>query len=90
MPNTIKCGQCALYAEQLKPQPGNKPPKSLRRGHCLNRTIYAVNKPGKPVYPPGAKTTELPHGRHKIASVREDQLMAHCTAASATVKPTGR
>jgi hypothetical protein len=82
MSNDIKCGQCVLYAEQLKPQPEDRPAKSLHRGHCLDRTIYAVNKPGSPVYPPGAKTAELPNGRHKIAGVREDQLVPNCTAAS--------
>ena len=83
MPNTIPCGKCIRYAAQEKPQPKDKPPKQLHRGHCLARTIYAVNKPGKPVYPPGAKTAELPYGRHKIFSVRKTQLVPHCTNAVA-------
>lgn len=83
MPNTIQCGKCTRYAAQVKPQPGDKPPKPLHRGHCLARTIYAVNKPGNPVYPPGAKTEELPYGRHQIFSVRNAQLVPNCTAAVA-------
>lgn len=81
MPNTIKCGQCALYAEQLKPQPGNKPAKSLHRGHCLNRTIYAVKKHRKQEFPPGAQTAIRRFNQHKIVSVREDAMVPHCTAA---------
>jgi hypothetical protein len=82
MKNKIPHGQCAHYSAQSKPQPGDKPAKSLHRGHCLIGTVYAVNKPGTQNYPLNAKTAELPFGRHQIKSVRENDIDPHCPSAT--------
>lgn len=83
MANIIPCGDCIFYHSLVRPQSGKRTAKDLHRGHCLNRTIYAVNKPGTHTYPAGAKTANLPYGRHKIIMVRTHTVVPHCTA----VKP---
>jgi hypothetical protein len=80
MANTILCGQCIHYSELRKPKEKGGY-KSLKKGHCLDQTVYAKNKPGKPVYPPNAKLEDLPFQQHKIVLVRETQIVLHCTAA---------
>ena len=81
MSNTIKCGKCTLYRPIKKPLRTKEGGfKTLPRGHCLDRTIYASNKPGDHVYPPRAKLKELPFGRHQITIVRADEVVPHCTA----------
>jgi len=79
MANTIPCGQCIFYAELRKPKEKGGY-KSLRRGHCLDKTIYA-KKPGNIVYPPLAKVEERPFQQHKIVMVKEKEIILHCTAA---------
>jgi hypothetical protein len=82
MANTLPCGRCALYHPIMKPLRKKEGGfKDLKRGHCLDRTVYASNKPGKPVYPKKAKVRELPFGRHQVALVRVEQVVPHCTAA---------
>lgn len=80
MANNIPCGQCVFYHELRKPKTKGGY-RSLHKGHCLDRTIYAKNKPGNIVYPPKAKLEDLPYQQHKIVLVREEQIMEHCTAA---------
>lgn len=41
----------------------------LTRGHCLAKSLYAKNAPGKPVYPPKAKLEDLPNGTSKVVLV---------------------
>ena len=77
MANNVKCKDCSFYHEQRKPlRKGGT--KSLQRGHCLAQTVYASNRPDNPVFPPNAKTAELPYGRHQITAVMEDELRPHC------------
>ena len=77
MPDTV-CSNCVHYAP-IKIPTGNRGSKNTRQGHCLAQSVYAVNKPGKNVYPIGAKTAVLPYARHSIVVVREDQIVLHCT-----------
>jgi len=80
MANNIPCGQCANYHALMKPvKKGGT--ISLKRGHCLIRTIYASNKPGKNIYPPGAKTEEREFGQHKIELVTEAEVRPYCSDA---------
>ena len=82
MANTIKCGDCKKYSPAERPIRSKKGGfKKMRNGHCLARTVYASNRVGNPVYPPGAKTAELPGGQHNIVLVREDDIVSHCTDA---------
>ena len=79
----IKCKECVHYHEIRKPlkkKEGGS--KSVHKGHCLKRTIYASNKPGNPVYPPGAIVQVLPYGRHKINIVNEEQIVVGCIHAA--------
>jgi len=85
MANTNKCGDCTEYHAIIKPHRSGGKSTNTRKGHCLDQTIYAGNKPGNPVYPPGAKVQELPYGRHKIVLRREDEVCKHCMA----FKPRG-
>ena len=71
MANTTPCGDCIFYHPLVRPQSGKRAARDLRRGHCLDRTIYAVNKPGTHTYPAGAKTAHLTHGQHKIFLVNK-------------------
>jgi len=81
MANQIPCGKCLLYHPLLKPLRRKEGGfKNLKRGHCLDRTIYAKNKPGKPVYPKYAKVKELPFGRHQVVMVKPDEVVPFCTA----------
>lgn len=80
MSNNIPCGKCINYHEILKPvKKGGT--VSLHKGHCLIRTVYASNKPGNNVYPPKAKTAELPYGRHQIEMVCENEVRPNCSDA---------
>lgn len=82
MANTLKCKKCIHYYAIKKPLRRKEGGfKDLNRGHCLDKTVYAKNKPGKQVYPPKAKVKELPFGRHQIFGVRADQVVENCTAA---------
>jgi hypothetical protein len=84
MANTLPCGQCIHYAELRKPKDRGGY-KSLRKGHCLDKTIFAKNKPGNHVYPPNAKVEDLPFQQHKITLVKEKEIILHCTAAKRRV-----
>jgi hypothetical protein len=80
MANKIPCGKCQKYHEQRKPiRKGGT--ISLHQGHCLEYTIYASNKPGDHIHPPGAKTEEREFGMHKIELVGEKELRPYCSAA---------
>lgn len=77
--NNLRCEQCVhYYPVQRRTKKGFK---SLGYGHCLNRTVYASNRPGKPTYPPRSKVAELPYGRHQIALVQKREIVPNCTAA---------
>lgn len=75
--NRIPCGQCEKYwAIQKGLRGGATTP--LTRGHCLARSLYPKNKPGNPVYPPGAKVVELPNNVAKLVVVHENQIVTTC------------
>ncbi len=80
MANEIPCEKCSLYFAIVKPHRNGKGSTDTKKGHCLDKTIYAKNKPGNPVYPPNAKTADLPYNRHVISLRRADEVVAHCTA----------
>ena len=82
MANTIKCGDCIRYHEMRKPLRSGKGYTRLMRGHCLAKSIYAKDRPGNPVYPPGAKIETLPHNRHQIVVVRDENVESGCTDAT--------
>lgn len=84
MANKLPCGKCDLYYPVQRPTPKGGF-KSLGHGHCLDRTIYAKNKPGHPVYPPRAKVEDRPYGQHQVAVVQENETVPGCTAAKARV-----
>jgi len=81
MANTIQCGKCTRYHAIIKPHRNGKGSTDTLKGHCLEHTVYALNKPGKPVYPPGAMVKDLPYNRHKIALRRSDEIVPQCTSA---------
>lgn len=80
MANVVPCKECSLYYAIVKPHRNGKGSTDTKKGHCLDKTIYAKNKAGNPVYPPNAKTADLPHNRHVIVLRRADEVVAHCTA----------
>ena len=80
MANTLPCNQCVYYFELRKPKERGGY-KSLKRGHCLAKTVYAKNKPGNQVYPPNAKVEDLPFQQHKIVMVKENEIILHCLSA---------
>ncbi len=86
MSNTKACNECGLYHAIIKPHRKGGVAKNTGRGHCLDRTIYAENRVGNPVYPPRAKVKELPFGQHMIALQRETDVVEHCVA----FKPKGK
>ena len=71
------CGECLRYYPITVPT-GKGSSKETSRGHCLAKSVYAKNKPGNPVYPPGAKIADLVHNQHKIVVVRKDQKSPEC------------
>lgn len=80
MANQIPCGECQRYHAIIKPHRNGKRSTDTGKGHCLEHTVYAKNKPGNPVYPPHAKVEDLPYNRHRIAIRRKDSVVPHCTA----------
>lgn len=82
--NTEKCGNCVHFwpLQKALPKGGTK---KLTRGHCLKRSVFPKNKPGKPVYPPGAIIKDLPFNRGQPHIVHKDDTVPTCT--SAEVKP---
>ena len=83
MANTHICGECALYYALVRPHRDGKGNTDTKKGHCLDRTVYAKGKAGNPVYPAKAKVADLPHNRHKITLVRENAVLPNCTAFTA-------
>ena len=80
MPNTQACSACLLYHAIIKPHRKGGEPKNLKRGYCLDQTVFASNRPGDPVYPPRAKTAVLPFAQHSVVLRREDEVVGHCNA----------
>lgn len=76
--NTNKCKECQFFwrLEKGKRKGGTI---QLTRGHCLKRSVFPKNKPGNPVYPPGAIVEDLPHHQGKPHIVHEDDVVASCT-----------
>ena len=82
MANTLMCGDCVHFnsiKKALRKKEGGI--KELAMGHCLIKTVYASNKPGNPVYPPRAKTAELPYGRHNVCVVKSTEIVPGCSDA---------
>jgi len=77
--NDKPCKQCRSYWPLVKPTKEDVPVKT-NRGHCLKKSIFPKNKPGKIVYPPGAILQDLPHGRGKPYIVKDDEVVVTCTA----------
>ncbi len=80
MANTNPCSECNLYFALVKPHRDGKGSTDTKKGHCLDKTVYAKNKPGKPVYPPHAKVADLPFNRHTIVLRRADDVVKSCAA----------
>lgn len=81
MSNKLPCGRCEKFWAIMK---GNRDGSFTEqtRGHCLDRSIYPKDKPGNPVFPPGAKIEELPNNVAKIHVVHKDQVETSCNAAT--------
>jgi len=76
---TEACENCSLYWEIMRAlAKGGQ--KKTGRGHCLSRSIYASNAPGKPTYPPRAKTAELPNRCSKVVVVVGKNVDPSCGA----------
>ena len=71
------CGTCVHFypLQKVKSKGGFI---DLPRGYCLGKSVFAKNKPGKPVHPPGAKTEDLPYGRSKTVVVHKDDVVPNC------------
>ena len=81
MANSIKCGQCGYFwAIQKGVRGGTTIPQS--RGHCLAKSVYPKNKPGNPVFPPGAKLEDLPNNVANVKIVHKDTLELSCKDAA--------
>lgn len=76
-----KCGDCAKFSV-IKIATGKGVTKDSVHGHCLFKTIYAKNKPGNPVYPPGAKVEDREHAQHHVEIVRRTQVVPNCPGFS--------
>jgi hypothetical protein len=77
MVNLKPCGTCEHYwaiEKGLK----NGQRKTLIQGYCLDRSIFAENKPGNPVYPPKAKIEFRENAVHKIEIVMANEVRKHC------------
>ena len=76
--NANPCGTCTNYwALECGNRKGTR--KVLPKGYCLEKTIFASNKPGNPVYPPRAKTAELLNAVHKVTIVDATEVQVHCS-----------
>jgi hypothetical protein len=71
------CGNCLRFHPITIPT-GKGGSKETVQGHCLAQSIYAKNRPGNPVFPPGAKTADRPYAQHQIVIVRKDQKSPEC------------
>jgi hypothetical protein len=77
MQNKRPCGECSQYYPLEKGMRGGER-RPLNQGFCLEKTVFASNKPGKPVYPPRAKTAELPNAMHNTVLVYANQVVPEC------------
>lgn len=75
------CGNCAKFYA-IKVASGKGTSRESNHGHCLYKCIYAKNKPGNPVYPPGAKVEDREYGQHHIVVVRRKQVLPNCPGFS--------
>jgi hypothetical protein len=75
--NKSPCGECSKYWALEKGIKGGTR-KKLSMGYCLERSIFALNKPGNPVFPPKAKTATLPNAQHKAFIVRASEVYSTC------------
>jgi hypothetical protein len=80
MSNTRPCSECILYHAIIKPHRKGGESHDTGKGHCLDKTVYAKNRAGHPVYPPRAKVADLPYARHSIVLRRGVEVVPHCTA----------
>lgn len=77
MSNTKPCGTCNNYwALEQGLRSGKR--RMLTQGYCLERSVFAKNKPGNPVYPPRAKVGDLENAVHKLVIVSANDLKKHC------------
>lgn len=76
--NKKPCGTCKfMWPLQKGKRGGGTIP--LTRGHCLKRSVFPANRPGKHVYPPGAIIKDTPNNVVIPYLVRKDQVVEHCT-----------
>ncbi len=80
MANIQACAECSIYHAILKPNRKGGEPKDIGRGYCLDKTVFASNRPGNPVYPPRSHTAVLPFAQHKVVLRRGTDVVAHCNA----------
>jgi len=85
MINTKPCGTCNYYWAIEKGLRGGKR-QILLQGYCLDRSVFAENKPGNPVYPPKAKVEFLENAVHKITIVNANEVRQHCGKYKGTMK----
>lgn len=78
MANKKTCGTCKFMWPLQKGKRGGGT-VSLSRGHCLKRSVFPKNRPGKHVYPPGAIIKDTPNNVTIPFLVRQDQVVDHCT-----------
>jgi hypothetical protein len=76
---TEACENCSLYWEIMRALAKGGQRKT-GRGHCLDRSVYASNAPGKPTYPPRANTAALPNGCSKVVIVVGKNIELGCGA----------
>ena len=79
MSNSLECKDCTNYYAQRRAVTSGKL-RDLNYGHCLAKSKYAKNKPGNPVYPPGAVVVDLPYNVHDIHIVSPTDIHAGCTS----------
>lgn len=81
MANSLPCGECEhFWAIQKGVRGGTTTPQS--RGHCLIHSVYPKNKPGNPVFPPGAKLKDIPGNVAKVKVVHKDNIELSCKDAT--------
>jgi hypothetical protein len=71
------CGEC-MYFYPIQIPTGTGSQRETDQAHCLAKSVYAKNKPGNPVFPPGAKTADLQFAQHQIVIVRRKQHSPNC------------
>lgn len=71
------CGSCEMYWEVKRATTGGLF-KDTGRGHCLARSIYASNAPGKPTYPPKGQLEATPDRCSKVVVVQSKETVPGC------------